>query len=170
MENQNYKNIADEKIASFDCTYTSNHIRMLKILLQYIPKQFQKYLIIYIKFMELQHAFTSPGTPPRYNTCECAEYNNSSSESFDFTSLIHELLPYCNSREEQQFRQIENMMNQFEQMKNMMEMLEMIKDMKEMFGGDEGGMDPEMLSGMLGSMGMPTGMMDGMDIANLFTK
>ena len=170
MENQNHKNIADEKIASFDCTYTSNHIRMLKILLQYIPKQFQKHLIIYIKFLELQHVFTSRSTPPRFNTCECAECNNSSSESSDFTSMIHELLPYCNSREEQQFKQIENMMNQFEQMKSMMEMLEMIKDMKEMFGGDEGGMDPEMLSGMLGSMGMPAGMMDGMDIANFFTK
>ena len=166
MENQNYKNIADEKIASFDCTYTSNHIRMLKILLQYIPKQFQKYLIIYIKFLELQQAFTSRSTPPLFNTCQSAEYDNSSSESIDFTSLIQELLPYCNSREAQKFRQIENIMNQFEQMKNMMEMMEMIKDMKEMFGGDEGGMDPEMLSGMFGSMGM----MDGMDIANFFTK
>lgn len=170
MENQDYKNIADEKIASFDCTYTSNHIRMLKILLQYIPKQFQKHLIIYIKFMELQHAFTSRGTPQLLNTCHSAEYDSSSSQSIDFTSLIHELLPYCSSQEERQFRQIENMMNQLEQLKNMMEMMEMIKDMKEMFGGEEGGMDPEMLSGMLGSIGMPTGMMDGMDIANFFTK
>jgi len=166
MENQNYKNIADEKIASFDCTYTSNHIRMLKILLQYIPKQFQKHLIIYIKFMELQQAFTSRSTPPLFNTCQSADYDNSSSETCDFTTLIRELLPYCTSREEQQIRQIENMMNQFEQMKNMMEMMEMVKDMREMFGGDEGDMDPEMLSGMLGSMGM----MGGMDIANFFTK
>ena len=170
MENQNYKNIADEKIASFDCTFTSNHIRMLKILLQYIPKQFQKHLIIYIKFLELQQAFTSRSTPPLFNTCQSAEYANSSSESIDLTSLIQELIPYCNSREEQKFRQIENMMNQFEQIKNMMEMMEMIKDMKEMFGGEDGSIDAEMLAGMLGSMGMPTGMMDGMDIANFFTK
>lgn len=166
MENQNYKNLADEKIASFDCTYTSNHIRMLKILLQYIPKQFRKHLIIYIKFLELQQAFTSRSTPPLFDTCQCAECDNFSSETCDFTSLIRELLPYCTSREEQQFKQIENMMNQFEQLKNMMEMMEMVKDMKDMFGDGSGGFDPEMFSGMMDTMGM----MDGMDIANFFTK
>ena len=167
MDNETYKNIADEKIASFDCTYTSNHIRMLKILLHYVPKNFRKNLIIYIKFMELQQAFSSNGSLPKYNINQAAENSTDSApDPSDFTSLIRELLPFCSSREEQQFRNMENMLNNFEQMKNMMEMFEMMKDMKDMFGDGEGGFDPEMFSGMMGTMGM----MDGMDIANFFPK
>ncbi len=167
MDNNTYKHIADEKIASFDCTYTSNHIRMLKILLQYVPQHFRRHLIIYIKFMELQQAFTSHENIQQYYTCHSAESETStSSETPVFTSLIRELLPYCSLSEEQQFKNIENMLNSFEQMKSMMEMMEMMKDMKDMFGDGEGGFDPEMLSGMMGSMGMT----EGMDIANFFTK
>jgi len=166
MDNNTYKHTADEKIASFDCTYTSNHIRMLKILLQYVPNHFRRHLIIYIRFMELQQAFSSRENISLSGICHCAENDSSDSPSPDFTSLIRELLPYCSPNEEQHFRNIENMMNSFEQMKNMMEMMEMVKDMKDMFGDGEGGFDPAMFSDMMSSMGT----MDGMDIANFFTK
>ena len=163
MDNKTYKNIADEKIASFDCTYTSNHIRMLKIILHYIPWNLQKNIIFYIKFLELQQVLTTPfrNFPP-CNPKQASE----NSDTSGFSSLIHELLPYCNPREEQQFRNFENIFNSFEQMKNMMDMLEMIKDMKDMFGDAEGGLDPEMLAGMMNGMGS----MDGFDFSDFFSK
>ena len=163
MDNDTCKTNADEKITSFDCTYTSNHIRMLKILLHYIPTKFKKYLVIYIKYLELQQAFTHSPDLSSNAATHAAENSAFSPEAFEFSTLIHELMPFCNSREKQQFLNIENMLNSFEQMKNMMEMVEMMKDMKDMFGGGEGGFDPEMLAGMMGGM-------DGFNFTDIFNQ
>lgn len=152
MDNNTYKTIAEEKIASFDHACTSNHIRMLKIMHSYIPEHFRRHLIIYIKYLELQQVFS--GTPPIPKTAETFE----TAEESQVSSMIRQLLPFCNLREKQQFQNIENMINSFEQMKNMMEMFEMMKDM---FGDGEGGFNPEMLAGMMNGM-------DGFDFSDMF--
>lgn len=154
MDNNTYKNIADEKIASFDNTYTSNHIRMLKILLQYLPVNYRRHLIIYIKFMELQHAFS---TMPHFSYPIAVP----GEETPDYSSIIQQLLPFCSPNEKQQFENISNLLNSFEQMKNMMDMFEMMKDMTDMFGDGEGGLNPEMLAGMMGGM-------EGFDFGKMF--
>ena len=163
MDNDTEKTNGYNKIAAFDCTYTSNHIRMLKIILYYIPENYRRYLIIYIKYLELQQAFSASPTLSADTVSCAAEYTDHFQKSFDFSSLIHELMPFCNSREKQQFQNMENMLNSFEQLKSMMEMFEMMKDMKDMFGDGEGGFDPEMLAGMMGGM-------DGFDFTNMFNK
>lgn len=191
MDNNSYKDMANSKIASFDHIYSTDHIRMLKIFLHYIPKALRKNLSVYIKFMELQHALSCPQHFPERNSdsfsaSETVTAENSlddhlqggtaksagvpfsgasgtySNDTLAFTTLIHELLPFCNPREKQQFQNMENMMNSFEQMKNVMEMMEMMKDMKDMFGDSDGGFTPDMLAGMMG--------MDGVDFGSMFGK
>lgn len=184
MDDNLKKDMTNSKIASFDQAYCTDHIRMLKICSHYIPESYRRNLCVYIKFMELQHTLKYPHSlsdPYCYASSKTAETvhaetnhakNSShgdrdgfSGESTDNTNsvsnLIHELLPFCNPREKQQFQNIENMMSSIEQMKNMMEMMEMMKDMKDMFGG-EGGFSPDMLAGMMG--------MDGFDFSNMFEK
>ena len=182
MDNNSYFDTANKKIASFDRTYSNDHIRMLKILLHYIPASFRKNLSIYIKFMELQQALTSPLSFPELSseafvseteTIHTATYDTVDITKADKSKLIRELLPFCTPKEKQQFQNMEKILNQFEQMKNMLEMMEMIKEMKEMFGDSEegnGSFDPSMLAGMIGGMngggfdpGMLAGMMGGMN-------
>lgn len=178
MSDNMHENSAEKKISLFDQTFCSDHIRMLKIILHYIPESYRKNLTVYIKFMELQQVLHSPCRLPRCGesdcrACDSAENNTSPSSSCDaaepcdtdspfagLSAMIHELLPYCSLRERQQITGIENMLNTFDQMKSMMEMAEMFKDMKDMFGsadGSEGGLNPEMLAGMMG--------MDGFDFS-----
>ena len=133
MELQKTPQNGEDKISYFDQHFCSNHIRMLKIFLHYVPEAHRKMLSIYIKFLELQHAMNHPFHFRQMKTC-------------DFSSLIQELIPFCTPKERQQFQSMENMFSSFEQMKNMMEMMDMMKDM---FGDEEGGFDPEMLSGMM---------------------
>ena len=178
-ENLN-KDMANSKIASFDRIYSTDHIRMLKICLHYIPEAFRKNLSVYIKIMELQQAIKQPyplhdqSSKTASHTAETIRAENSPGDNHDdstpgsadntksITNLIHELLPFCNPRERQQFQNIENMMNSIEHMRNMMEMMEMMKDMKDMFGGEDDGFSPDMLAGMMG--------MDGFDFSNMFGK
>ena len=106
---------------------------MLINFLQYIPDAYRKLLIIYIKFLELQKVMRQP-------------------LPIDHTpsgSVIQEILPFCSASERERLQNMENMVDSFEQMKNMMEMLDMMKDM---FGNEDGGFDPEILSGMMDFM------------------
>lgn len=158
MDNNTYKTIAEEKIASFDHACTSDHIRMLKIMHSYIPEHFRRHLIIYIKYLELQQVFSdTPNIPESAEIFETSDTFESTEKS-PVSSLIRQLLPFCSLQEKQQFQNIENMINSFEQLKNMMEMFEMMKDM---FGDGEGGFNPEMLAGMMNGM-------DGFDFSDMF--
>lgn len=161
MDNNNYREDADNKIAAFDQEFSSDHIRMLKIFLHYIPKAFRKNLTVYIKFLELQKTLYYSLEEFRQAAFKAASASNGEhslhSEPSDFSSLIHELLPFCSPREKQQFQNMENMVNSFEQIKNMMEMMEMMKDMT---GDGTGGFDPSMMAGMMG--------MNGFDFTSMF--
>ncbi len=173
MELHSNPDTTNEKIASFDCTYTSNHIRMLKILLYYIPKNFKKHLAFYIKFLELQQVLSAPSVKSPSLFMQQAFHSEQSETSFEETdpynrisAMIEELLPFCTVSESEKFRSIGQFVSSFEQIKNMMEMFEMMKDMKDMFGDGEGGFDPDMFSGMMNGM---MGGMDGFNFSDIFS-
>jgi len=137
MEENLYEDMAHDKIASFDHTYSTDHIRMLKICLHYIPASYRKNLSIYIKFMELQHTLShaenTPSPKSHWDEAETIHAEHSDKDPEDtqpFTRLLRELLPFCNPREKQQFQNMENMMTSMDQLKSMMEMMEMMKDME----------------------------------------
>lgn len=151
-ENQANNNISEEKIASFDSAYTSNHIKMLKILAHYLPHGYGKYLAVYIKYLELQRILSAKDF-----LCAAsirpAPQDTSSQDFSVFLHLIEELLPYCTCSEKQFFEQLEGMLHNFDQIKNMMSMFEMMNEFKDMFQDEDGGFDPQMLAGMMGGMG-----------------
>ena len=152
MDNNPQANMDDDKIACFDRVFCSNHIRMLKILLHYIPGVFRRQLTVYIKFLELQQVLSHPCEfpPSDFRSFETDQTDCSESSTVDFSAMIGELLPFCDSGERIRFQNMENMFRSFEQMKNMMEMVQMMQEMKEMFGGEDGGFNPDILAGMMG--------------------
>ena len=145
-------NVSEEKIASFDTAYTSDHIRMLKILTHYLPGRYCRYLVIYIKLLELQQILSSAKPFHIADIGQSMQDLHSFKDPSKLTALLQELAPYCSHSERQTFEQIANLLNTFEQLKNMMDMFEMMDGFKDMFQSEDGSFDPEMFAGMMGNM------------------
>lgn len=148
------------KVTAFDTLFTTNRMKMLKILLTYLAPSSQKNLAIYIKLMELQYTISFFQKYP-YASLGSLPHE----ESFDTMKLCDEILPLCAPGEQEKIKQMRTMYQNFE---NMQEMMQMIQMMQEMFpegapfgggnGEGDGGMD--FLSGLAG--------MDFSQLANLF--
>lgn len=172
--------MADNKqdgIAVFDTIFTNNHICMLKNILPFLPTAFQRFIAIYIKYLELQYTMQYFDAHPQGL---CTGRNNTEKQPFDAETMWDSILPYCSPSEKQKFQQIRDMMQNFQQMKEMMEMMETMKELfPDGFSGMEdagfpsgfGGMDGSNFSAGLGTsesanLNPPTGM-DGLFRGNL---
>ncbi len=147
------------KVTAFDTLFTTNRLKMLKILLTYLAPSSQKNLAIYIKLMELQYTIWFFKKYP-YASLDSLPHE----ESFDAMKLCDEILPLCAPAEQENIRQMRSMYQNFE---NMQEMMQMIQMMQEMFpegspfgtGSEENG-SMDFMSGLAG--------MDFSQLANLF--
>jgi len=52
------EDIRQDSILAFDTCFTNNHICMLKILLPFCDTSLQRYLAVYIHFLELKYTLT----------------------------------------------------------------------------------------------------------------
>ena len=138
-----------DKVSAFDTLFTTNHIQMMKIIMPFLDASGQRSIAVYIKYMELQYTIsyfqkhTSPPFPIRQDS-------GSGSQQFSqevCRQVCHEIMPYCSPEEKKKMEQVENL---FSAMKNYQEMMEMFSMMKEIFPEGEGGMNPDMLSGLFG--------------------
>lgn len=162
------EDIRQDSVTTFDACFTNNHIRMLKVLLPFAEPSMQRWIAIYIKYLELQYTLSYFHHPPRGQRFL---WEDSKKKEFDFSNVCDELLPYCTPREKQQFSQIRDT---FQTMRNFKDMMEMIETMKELFpegmgAGGEGGFNPEMMaamSSMFGGGGMDLGAMADMFSGN----
>lgn len=152
MERKNQdQHLATDKVLAFDTIFTTNHIKMLKVLLSFLDPSMQKMLAVFIKFLELQYTFTyfnthdSPfpkqtctGNNPFHALGSLGGLGNMLNSSgilnmlgdIDLNALCKEILPYCSPEERkkiEQFRQMQQMIENFQQISQTMEM------MKEMF-------------------------------------
>lgn len=130
-------NKEDDKILAFDTLFTNNHIQMMKIIMPFLDSSKQRYIAIYIKYLELRYTIsyfqTNPFPPfPRIT---------------DSLQICQEILPYCSPEEKKRMEQMENL---FSVMRNYQEMMEMFSAMQDIFPTGEDGFNPEMLSGLLG--------------------
>lgn len=158
------EDIKQDSITAFDTCFTNNHIRMIKILLPFLDSSMQRNLAVYIKFQELQYVFRSFRSAHSGHGQPNLFQNNP--RDFDFNTVCDELLPYCNTRERQQFIQIKNLM---QTMRNLQDMMNMMETMKELFPegmSNEGGFNPEILSGLSSMFGDNN--MDFGQMADLF--
>lgn len=107
-------------LRTFDSTFTTSHLQMLKVLLPYLPPASQSGLAIYIKMQELQytleymkhHPRTSPLLPKPEENC-----------------LFEQLLPYCSPSQKEQIQQFQQMNQQMESIRDAMEMAKMMQDL-----------------------------------------
>jgi len=143
-----------EKIVAFDTLFTNNQIQLLKILLTYVEPSHQKTMAVYIKFLELQYTLTF------FQKYPSSPLNFPKEEKLNASVLCDEILPFCNSSQQEM---LNNMKNMYQSYENMQEMMQMVQMMKELF--PEGDNSPDgnpmsMFSGLFGS--------DGMDMSGIF--
>lgn len=137
-------------IMAFDALFTTNHIRMLKLLLGYLEPPLQGKLAVYIKFLELQYTLTFFHQNPSASLSLCSGYRRG-----EFTELLDDMLPFCEPEEKEKIQNIQNMFSNLKNMQEMMEMVQMMQEVSpEMFSGfGDGDMSQmmEMMQGMFGA-------------------
>ena len=155
------EDIRQSSILTFDTIFTTNHIRMLKIVLPFCPSGIQKHLAVYIRYLELQYtaqyfpvlsdnkfyskSFPYPDSPLSSDSNkEYYQYWNAKKE-FTPDKVIEELIPYCTPSEKEN---IIHMQTLFQTMQNIKNIMEMMDTMKELFPE---GMNPD----INGSQGFP---------------
>lgn len=112
-----------EKILAFDTIFSNNHIQMLKIMLPFMDRQMQKFMAVYIKFLEL-----------RYTIDFCKRTAFSLQEGikqegpFSPLLIFDELLPLCNMQEKKQLEQMRSVFQNMEMYQEMSKTMEMMKD------------------------------------------
>lgn len=112
-----------DKIMAFDALFTTNYIRILKLLLEYLEPPLQGQLAVYIKFMELRYTlslfYNNPfASIPPYAGCVRGGLDE----------LLEDILPYCSSEERDTLRNIQNMLYNFKNMQEMMETFQMLQE------------------------------------------
>ena len=117
-----------EEKGSFDSIFTSGSLQMLKVLLPCLPADKRGGFAIFIRMQEL--LFTMDQVR-RFRGSIPMESPPAGE------ALLDALLPYCNSSQEEQLRQMKSMLKQMEQIRETMEMAQM---MQELFPD---GMNPE---------------------------
>lgn len=126
-----------DRVLAFDTLFTTNHIRMLKIVMPFFDTSMQRHIAVYIKYLELQYTLSY------FNKYNLPTFSG----SFDAHTLFADILPYCSPEDQPKIRQMENLFSTLENYQNMMEMMTM---MKEMFPEGEGSPNVDMLSGLFG--------------------
>ncbi len=112
-----------EAILAFDTLYTTNHMKILKLLLPYLEPEHQKKLAIFIKWQEL--IFTLNFFKQYSASLYSADFKKK--KKMDLNVLLPLLTPYCNESEKviiSQFSQIQNMLHMMEDMQQYMPMIQ----------------------------------------------
>ncbi len=141
------EDIRQDNVLPFDTCFCNNHIRMLKILVPFLDSSLQKYLALFIKYLEIRYimeCFQRPGLL----TGTCFD-TNAPKSTMDFPSVLDKIIPLCSSQEKESFLHIRNLFDTFQNIQNMMEMME---SMKELFPDGMDNMGD--MASMFGSEGM----------------
>ena len=99
----------------FDLLVTPPSLYSLKLFLPYTPPSMQRFLAIYIKFLELRHTM---------------EYFHGFPSQSSQKGMLNDLKPYLDDQER-------NMMEQAENMMNIMEMVQQMQSMSDSSSGQE---------------------------------
>ena len=112
-----------EAILAFDTLYTTNHMKILKLLLPYLEPEHQKKLAIFIKWQELMFTLNF------FKQYSASLYSSDfkKRKKLELNTLLPLLIPYCSESEKSiisQFSQIQNMMHMMEEMQQYMPMIQ----------------------------------------------
>lgn len=110
-------------ILAFDTLYTTNHMKILKLLLPYLESKQQQNLAVFIKWQELLFTLNFS----RQYSASLYDSDFTKKKTLDFTSLLPLLSSYCSEKEKallSQFSQMQNMMNMMEEVQQYLPMLQ----------------------------------------------
>jgi len=136
-----FENIEEntEAILAFDTLYTTNHMKILKLLIPYLKSEHQKKLAVFIKWQELMFTLNFF---KQYSACLYSS-DFKQNKKLDLNTLLPLLTPYCNESEKSiisQFSQIQNMMNMMEQIQTYIPMIQQFMSSMSDDGNPSGGM------------------------------
>ena len=122
-----------EAILAFDTLYTTNHMKILKLLFPYLEQQHQSKLAVYIKWQELIFTLNFfKQYPKSYYIADLSK-----PKKWDLNALLPLVTPYCSESEKNlisQFSQLQNMMNMMNDMQQYMPLIQQF--MSSMSGSD----------------------------------
>lgn len=114
---------ATKAILAFDTLYTTNHMKILKLLLPYLESEHQKKLAVFIKWQEL--IFTLDFFKQYSASLYSSDFKHQ--KKLDLNTLLPLLIPYCNDSEKallQQFTQLQNTMHMYENIQQYLPLLQ----------------------------------------------
>lgn len=114
-----------DAILAFDTLYTTNHMKILKLLLPYLEMEHQKKIAVFIKWQELIFTlnFLNQYSASLYS------FDFSQKKKLDLNILLPLLTPYCNESEKSilsQFSGLQNMMNMMGEIQQYMPMIQQL--------------------------------------------
>lgn len=113
----------------FDCIVTPSYLHTLKLMLPYTPPPMQRFLAVFIKFLEF-----------RYTMESFRGFPNHTDSSGISPGILGDLKPYMEPAEQEMMEQMESMMN-------MMEMIQTLQSMST----ESDGNPMDLLKGMMSS-------------------
>lgn len=122
-------------ILAFDTLYTTNHMKILKLLLPYLEPKHQKKLAIFIKWQELMFTlnFLKQYSASLYHS------DFTKKKTLDLNSLLPLLIPYCNESEKDILSHFSQMQNMLQKMEEMQQYLPMIQQFMSSMSGEGNG-------------------------------
>lgn len=128
-----------DAILAFDTLYTTNHMKILKLLLPYLETEHQKKLAVFIKWQELMY------TLKFFKQYSASLYSSDfkKKKNLDLSVLLPLLTPYCNESEKailSQFSEMQNIMHMMEEMQQYMPVIQQLMSSMSGENNDTGGM------------------------------
>lgn len=122
-----------DAILAFDTLYTTNHMKILKLLLPYLELEHQKKMAVFIKWQELMF------TTNFFKKYSASLYQNDfvKKKPLDLNVLLPLLTPYCNASEKATLSGLAQMQNMMHMMEEMQQYMPMIQQFMFSMSGEE---------------------------------
>lgn len=117
--------LSKEFIQEFDTCYISNHGQILKILFPLLPTRHQNTIACYIKLQEYFAVLKKP-----VFTRSSASFDSKNWMDLDFHALKQELSPYCNTKEMELLKKLENLIQMYQTYQNMQQYMPLFQELQ----------------------------------------
>lgn len=132
-----------DAILAFDTLYTTNHMKILKLILPYLEAEHQKKLAIFIKWQELTFTLNFF----KQYSANIYRFDFKQKKSLDLKVLLPLVIPYCNDSEKNLLSQFSKMQDMIQKMDEMQQYMPIIQQF--MSSMSDGNFD---ISGLFGGI------------------
>ena len=122
-----------DAILAFDTLYTTNHMKILKLLLPYLQPENQKRLAIFIKWQELMFTLNFL----KHYSASLYQSDFTQKKNLDLNVLLPLLAPYCSKSEKATLSRFSQMQNTMHMMEEMQQYMPIIQQFMSSMSGEE---------------------------------